>query len=239
MSRVILGGILGVKKRFEPFLENQMFWFNAESLNLSNNDKVQFWEDLSNYNIHATQAIEVNAPIFKKNVLNGKAGILYDGSNMRLVSSAMPSAVSQPNTIYAVVNFLATIHKPYSFYDGINSVNRHFYFRQDQALNRRTVIFSGSSLIQVGTAPDGTFYISKNIYNGVNSIIEENKQTLITGNSGTQSFLGLTIGSRFEPLSGDWQSLNGHICEIIGYNRLLTEEEDNQVYNYLQAKYNL
>lgn len=62
-------------------------WLKADALSLADNDPVSSWTDSSGNARHAVQANGVQQPLFKTNVLNGKAVVRGDGSNDKLIST--------------------------------------------------------------------------------------------------------------------------------------------------------
>jgi hypothetical protein len=65
------------------FTEDLKLWLDASSLTLSDNDLVSEWTDLSGNENHATQENEVDKPVFKTNILNGRPVIVFNDSALR------------------------------------------------------------------------------------------------------------------------------------------------------------
>ncbi|PWD99771.1 T9SS type A sorting domain-containing protein [Marinilabilia rubra] len=62
-----------------------LFWLNADSLSLSDNDNVSVWNDLSGNSYDFSQAQISEQPVFKTSSINGHSAIEFDGSDMSLI----------------------------------------------------------------------------------------------------------------------------------------------------------
>ncbi|MDG5801001.1 hypothetical protein QA597_11580, partial [Marinilabiliaceae bacterium ANBcel2] len=58
-----------------------IIWYDASSLSLSDNQFVEFWYDKSGNNNHAEQSFEDYRPQFRVNQLNNKPALYFDGSD--------------------------------------------------------------------------------------------------------------------------------------------------------------
>jgi hypothetical protein len=62
-----------------------LFWLNADSLSLSDNDNVNVWNDLSGNNYDFSQTQSSEQPVFNTSSINGHSAIEFDGSDMSLI----------------------------------------------------------------------------------------------------------------------------------------------------------
>ena len=144
-----------------------------------------------------------------------------------LLGSNTSISISQPVTTFMVGSKIGT-GISYIF-DGVIDANRIAYYQAAGSL------FAGS---QFGSATPilNTNFIVCAIYNTTNSFGFVNGTQYATGNVGTRNATtGLTLGKRFV-LNEGW---DGHICEIVFYNRLLSERERQQMEGYLAWKWGL
>ena len=135
---------------------------------------------------------------------------------------------TQPLTVFVVCSKLTDANGAYIF-DGVNITNRIAYY------SARGRAFAGS---EIGS---GSINIISNpcvisvIYNTTNSITLLNGTQYSSGNVGTGSLAtGLTLGSRYTVT----ESWDGHICEMIFYNSILSEQQRQQIEGYLAWKWN-
>src|SRR5690606_7194228 len=98
--------------------------------------------------------------------------------------------------------------------------------------NNELHIYAGPFLLYPKVAPFG-FIITTAIFNGTNSALRENGEVKVIGSAGTNGIASLTVGSR----SNQTEQRDGHIVEVIFYNRLLTPSEIEDVERYLYDKY--
>ncbi|TCO07429.1 hypothetical protein [Natronoflexus pectinivorans] len=58
-----------------------IIWYDASSLNLSHNEFLEVWPDISGNSNHAEQSVETSRPQFRVNQLNNRPAIFFDGSD--------------------------------------------------------------------------------------------------------------------------------------------------------------
>jgi hypothetical protein len=174
------------------------------------NGFITTWYDQSGNGINATQTTAINQPqiVSAGGVINvnSKPSIYFNGSTTQLINSTL--SLSQPSTHILVIKNDA-------------SVNAHIVDRRVASGNRQVdflpsdvfSIFAGTTLssgVNVGTAQK----LFMNLFNSTVSNIRHNGASVATGNAGTQSLSGYSIGSN----SGIEQFYNGKLQELIFYN---------------------
>lgn len=58
-----------------------VMWFAADSLNLSNGDPVSIWNDISGNGNDAEQSVSASQPTFTTGEINGLPAVVFDGTN--------------------------------------------------------------------------------------------------------------------------------------------------------------
>ena len=163
---------------------------------------------------------------------NDKSGYGYNCiSNSNYVGTSLPTysnLTSQKYVNFADNQALVTSNNwnyssAWSCFVALNSV----------VLGARWLIspFNGVSLVNFISNP----CVISAIYNTTNSVALLNGTQYSSGNVGTGSLAtGLTLGSRYTVT----ESWDGHMCEMIYYNSVLTEQQRQQIEGYLAWKWN-
>lgn len=199
-------------------------WLDVDALTgFADDDPVSQADDASGSGKHFTQATAGEQPLYKTNVINGKPVLRFDGSDDGMTSSltlnpsltmfvvyARKGGASNQRAIAGSNNWLIG---PYSsehrFYNG-GFLTGPAFVLDEFVIAHATEASGGNAEFFVGNASIGTRASS-------------------AGGPGT-----VTIGGG-EGLHGE--ELNGDIAEVISYNRVLTAQEQQDVYDYLSAKY--
>jgi hypothetical protein len=193
--------------------------------------------DKSGNGNHLTQAAGANRPLYKVNVLNGKAGALFPGVNgvsgANLASASMGTK-SQPNSMFLVGQRVTLSANDNIWTDAIAaSPNRGLLFEDGGASAYRLV--NGGIQIVPGSDPDTNAHTFTVIYNGAGSKLYIDGALDITGDAGSEAFTGVTLGSvQGAPTAGP---LNGYVFEIVLLNALVSTANHNLVGTNLSAKY--
>jgi hypothetical protein len=203
-------------------------WFDASTLNLSHNDPVTLWEDMSGNN---RNAIAPNATTdkatFLENQINGLPSVRFSESRL---DANLGASFNQPNTIFIVYSQnlagAATI-----VFDGNGVYNRNYLQRNANA----TYGMGASTVFNVNaTSVVGEFFIATLIYNTANSSFRKNGITSNAGfNIGANPMSIFRLGAN---LAGT-KNARGDYAEVLFYNRLLTDGEIIGVESYLKSKY--
>lgn len=220
---------LAAGKALDPSdVESLFAWFRGDSINQSNGTTIQTWSDKSGNNRHFNQSNTNWRPTFRTSMLNGMPGVEFNGHDNRMHTDSWTNQ-NQPNTVFVVYYNINVDATPY---DGLsdNTGRTSGYF-----WNEKWYMFAGSDFFfDIGKASGYTGIITS-VYNGSNSIIYENGEEKATGNAGTNSCDGFTIGSRWD---GEYP-LNGGILEYIYCNDALSSKERRGIERYLCKRYGI
>ncbi len=164
-------------------------------LAVADTDPVGGWKDQSGFGRNPAST-GLNRPVLKLGVngIGGKPALLFSGTQY-LTSIAFPAIVSQPTTIYAVVQF-TDILAQYGIVDGIVAGSRHLIYSNVTDPGKYQ-IYSGTTITEATPTIDTNPHILTARFNGTNSGFWVDGVARIAGNAGTNTLTGLTIGAAF------------------------------------------
>lgn len=209
---------------------------------------VATWGDRSGNNYDFTEA--TNQPIFRSSLLRGQAGVEFDGSNDILSDSDFFSNAdfSAEEATMIVVGIPG---RDGSGGFGVNTQDTYFQFVKTSNVANSTDAFGGTdysgnflSARLNAEALDSTYRqtpTSRPFINackvGTNYQLFTNKRQRLS-----RSMTGLTF-STGSGISlggvGTYSPLSGYICEVLLFNTLLSDDDFNNVHDYLSDKYGL
>lgn len=193
---------------------------------------VATWRDKSGTGNNVTSGVTNEQPTYT-NTLNGLSVITLDGTNDKLTN---PAAVISGNdfTVFAVFNRTTNSGRDALFEIGGGS--------------SRNAVFFGNSPDKISYYLNNTFYNFSSNYTGNSyqlisvmqdvtaiSAYQNGVSQISTTGVARTSTTGIYIGD--DSSSGD--QLQGHIAELIVYNRNLTSDERHDVETYLAGKWGL
>ncbi len=204
------------------------------------------WFDLNpqtSFKVNANQVTLDNRPKYYEGIINGLPGVYFDGSNdFYLVST--PGIVGKSLSIFIVAkrtNFFGQI----GIISGISPTSNwesdqggfQAYFDQNIGNIYTGAASSWLSYVAQTNPANNTPFIYSTIFNGLTNINYLNASVGTTTNVTPIFNLNrMYIGSRYGG-GANYYFFNGHICEIIIFNRGLNTEERLAVNAYLSKKY--
>lgn len=225
--------------------ENVM-WFNANSLGLSNGSQVETWTDISGNDNHASQPEADSRPTYTTGEINGLPAVVFDGSNDYLPFDGNLIANSDYTVI--IIGKRRTSNTFKAFLGGTTSAsnrNLHLYwynstqFRAHQYGNDlQTNMVNTSESYSEGT--------STNEYGAFATLLASAESTNQRRNYQNNHYLGsrsnaaqLTdyTGSAFGRYTNGYHDVNA--SEVIFYSNALNDAQLQIVYQYLNVKYNV
>lgn len=234
IHRLVSAELTPMEPPFTPRdIPGLMAWYDAEQLNSSEGAPVSEWPDASGNGHHAEQADPALQPIFREGVLNSRPVVEFRMDFLR--TSLFHEAEGQPITAFAVWRLIdGNVPGAASFrrvFDGVSA---------DFGLEWRATVPTGIRMaapqgILNARGPVETFIVNSCIFERTHSELYENSVRAATGNVGSASLDGITIGARHN----DARKLMGQIAELIFYERALAQEEREQLERYLQAKWGI
>lgn len=213
-------------------IANLALWFDAADTATITHvaGAVSQWNDKSGNARHATQATGANQPTTGTRTVNGRNVLDFDGTNDYLVTAAF-TALTQPLTIFLVMKLdqtAATRGVGQTHVDGIVTTNRAVLY---DTINPDLRAYAGVALVD--GVPNTNLNCTVFKPNGASSSIWRNGGTPTTGNAGTHTLTGVTIGCRFEFT----EFTDAVYCEYLAYDAALSNTEINAVGNYLANKW--
>jgi len=206
-------------------------WFDASQESFANDDAVANFSDWSGNNYDLLQATGANKPLFKLNAANGRPALLFDGVNDRMATASFGSS-PQPITIYLVAKSTGSTAAHRVLADGIGASNRHLIY---SAISTGLPTFGAGSAVQGFEDFGDDWFLITAVFNGADSKFIVNDILSATGNIGTQTLTGITLGSAHDG-SSPWA---GYIAQAIYFDGTLTTDSDYTVRRALQAQYKI
>ncbi|WP_020526313.1 FG-GAP-like repeat-containing protein [Flexithrix dorotheae] len=216
--------------------KNLKMWLAADlGVSKDGNGKISSWNDWSNNGNNAGQLTPANQPVLEDNQINGLPTIKFNGSNQFLNFNA---------------DYL--IDSDYAFFvveaRNSNKNNNFFIGGNDNSQNKGIMAgYYNENMISLGSFEDnlGNYLTDYNIpeYGITHFEFSTDSGRYLTWNAALMafSFDSTGISSYDSPFIG--RSLNqyyeGNIAEIIIYNKWLSESEREDIFIYLQQKYNI
>lgn len=214
-----------------PEIPNLFSHFDASSLELSDNDLVEEWPDLSGNDLHVIQATESARPVYRENQINGFPALEFDGD--RLLRIDWGSAIAQPFTVFGVVQIDSPTLFQTIFGRTEGSDNINLFQFQNQSNGEQwsagaddTFQRSNSNSTDKWTSFSLVWQNNVDIY--INGVFDD------SGDIGTNGWHGITLGGgRASP------SFEGRLAELIISRDLLGSEDLDEVHSYLYEKYGI
>jgi len=234
---------------------NLQLWFDASTIVQSDNTAVSSWTDLSTNAWNFSQGTTTQQPTFRTNRQNGLPAVVFDGANDFLASTAAVGIMNNVSggTMFLVAkwNTSAAIGRP--FYIASGNINAARFILSKGSDNIPTVNgrrIDGETSMSADTnyfAVDGNqFFICSGPIDYINGFIKiyynglpYSQYTLATfgGNSSATNSSFVRMGANAAATAA--QFFSGEICELIVYNRALSEDEIGRIHAYLAAKWGI
>jgi len=240
-------------EQFRPtVIPNNILWLNADDpLTIVEDDpfKVERWKDQSPFKINdPVQTTDILQPLTRTNTINGRNVISWDIINdlMRIANS--PSI----ETMWATGATIAAVIKSNS--GGGGSSGR--IFDVPWTWRKRSDGGNGTSLTIPFTITNAGFQVNGTFAFGVPTIIiitydasdVENlatfykdgavlPHTILTVPDGVYNPSGADV--QFGNTAGGTRAFDGDFAEIAWYDRILTDNERNQLFNYLSPRWGI
>lgn len=217
---------------------NAFVWYHADSITASDGSAVSNWSDSSGggHDAWVYGANNQYAPYFSNSVVNGKPSLIWTNpaANRIALTNSFGSALAQPFTLMFVINAGARNGSfPYLF-DGIDTTRCYTY--RDSGTPWVYVTAAGNTINSPSAPPSG-YHILTVFFNGTSSYIRTNGVLLLSGNPGTASVNGFTLGNKYDTSTD--RSMNGGISEIIIYKGAMATNDLQWAENALGTNYNI
>jgi len=231
---------------YKPFLldYNPYIWLNNDlnTMSVNGSNRLSQWNDISGNGRNFTQATGSNQPQYATGLINGQAGVNFDGATTgKYMAHTLASQLTGVVEIFMVARMLtAPSAYPY-YYGGISNVNRliHYWYSNEYRLVTTDAGGTAFPIVKTPqTMPTGFQFINST-YDGASSEYREGG-TLISSSIALRSAIvdGFTLGSSHGN-TDTIARMNGTFCEFAVFNYKLSPTQRTEVNNYFKAKYGL
>ena len=234
----------------EPTLDESITGASSGN-NLSNNNYVSAWNDISGNKINLTQSSSnnnVNQPKYLVNGINGLPTLSFDGTSDVLYSTVAPiDSGSSQYTMIAVFRSITLSASPVLVAQQLGATDNR---SGAICLNNSNIKFSGQSndTASLGTIAANGNYISVMVVNNSdaagNVSLYLNSNDKSSKNSSSVSLLSIgsnffSVGALVSDASTYTSYANVYLSEVLVFNRALKPSEVTLINNYLSKKYNI
>lgn len=237
---VVLKTSDGATKQYIPtylapptVLTSNVLWFDSEysTFTVDGSNKVSAWFDVLNRG-SITQASAAERPTYTVNLLNGKPGVVFSGSQS-LFSTTIHSLVPQAATVVAVFRTADTS------YNVLGTTNSTLNRWRETDSNGDLGVFTQSVVTDfpLNMPAVGNYYSSIRISKtyGLDFRLNGTQIDFEPGSNFTYDSTGAFVVGRSSSTEG---SLTGDIYAICIFNRILTDRELATIEEYFAWRYN-
>ncbi|MDX6465146.1 MAG: large repetitive protein [Gaiellaceae bacterium] len=232
-ATTVVTGPLGSTGGAPPVTAGLQMWFDASQETLADGAAVTTWTDRSSFARDLTAFTPSAAATFRRNAINGRSAIEFNGSSSLLKTYGSTFTIAQPDTFFIVYRQLDA-GEAYIF-DSRNSAVRQLFGRGPST---DIEMYADVDLIVPNyTFPFPTYELWAGTYNGNQSVLTKNGTTTWTNRAGASSLDGFTVGAL--STSGEYGYLYSHslVAEILWYSGNLSSADRTAVTNWLKARY--
>ena len=207
---------------------------DSTTITKDSSNLVSAWNDKSGQANHVVQATGSKQPLWVEQVQNTLPTIRFDGTDDFLKITAFTGgALAQPNTVFVVCKMPTASTGWRAVYDGETA--RHVFYTQANNASNPTCsqMYAGAELGTV-VADSTNIFLYTQLWNGASSTLRKSKTQIDSGNAGTTSFDGITLGAGN---NGTGNVGNPDICEIIVYDSSLSTSDRDSIEDYLTKKW--
>ena len=215
-------------------------WLKADSLVTTNGNNVSQWGDCSGHSHNCQQTNSSLCPILQTNQLNNLPGIKFNGSNAYLLGDVINGLDTSSATLIILASGEAMSA---DIFRGIFAIdNLQFGIIYDGYLQNISFIGGGGYTWQSG-APLPSSGFSPTVMmvkKKKGDKIEQFLNNTLNFTSQNSIFNGSFTNNNYQVgrTNGSWSGYyNGNLYEIILFDRYLTSQESNNIFNYLASKY--
>ena len=219
-----------------PVVAGLQLWFEADTETYSDGQAVTSWTDKSGFGRTLSAFDSSQAPVFHRNVLNGRAVVEFNGTSSLLKTYGSTFTIAQPDTFFIVYRSVDANTSSRAFvFDSRDSGNRQVFGKGGTGDVRA---YANNDLVSTGTAyPFPTFQIWSGTFNGGASSLYQNGVLNQTGNAGGSGEVGFTLGGLNSSGQYGYDLTHSQVAEILFYSGSLSAADRSAVTSWLNTKY--
>ena len=241
----------GVGHQNRPFLptdiDSCVVWLRSDSGITLSGGNVSAWADKSGNGNHVAQGTSSKQPSYHLDDVNGHPSIQFDGSNDNLKGTlaATLTGTGQDFTIFVVANVDSTTSGGsaalYELSDSLSVTNRGpMLFYEFSPTSFRWRCFQVSAQASYSNPPFDSWHWHHGWHETAERRVYLDGVHKATGTTSASS-RDLTVHSvgLLRPDGSPALPLKGKIAEIVAYHRKLTDDEQQRIGAYFEARYGL
>ncbi len=221
-----------------PVTAGLQLWYEADTTTYADGQAVTTWADKAGSARDLTSSSTLDAPIMRRNAVNGRAAIEFDGVQSLMKTYGSTFTFAQPDTFFVVYRSLDANTSARAFvFDSTDATNRQVFGKSNVSTSR---LYANIDLDMGGIAyPFSDFQIWSGAVNGTSSSLFQNGVQVGSGNAGGASLTGFTVGALSSTAQYGYDYSHIQVAEILYYRNGLTQAQRNLVNGWLNEKYNL
>jgi hypothetical protein len=227
-----------------PVALGLQLWFDAASEKYADGEPVTALSDWSGHarNLTSDPADPRAAPTFRRNAINGRPAVEFDGTSDILKTYGSSFVLDQPDTFFVVYKSLDTNALTEGWlFDSTNSLTRQLFGRASNGTVEQyaNLIFAVPGI----PFPSPTYELWSGTYNGATSSLWRKlagqSTQVFPGNVGSSSLDGFSLGGASAAGVNGYGLTHALVAEVLWYTGPLSDADRTAVLNYLAAKYAL
>ena len=218
-----------------PVTSGLQLWFEADTEAPADGQPVTSWTDKSGFGRNLTARGGVSATM-RRNAVNGRAAVEFDGSTSLLKTYASTFTIAQPDTFFIVYRSLDANTNTRAFvFDSRNSNVRQVFGRPAQGQER---MYANVDMDAGGvTYPFSGFQLWSGTFSGGSSTMYGQGSLVLRGNAGNSGMSGLTLGGLSTSGQYGYDYAHVQVAELLVYSGALTTSQSTAISSWLDQKY--
>jgi hypothetical protein len=218
-----------------PVTAGLQLWFEADTETTADGAAVTTWTDKSGFGRNLTAAAG-GEPIMRRNAVNGRAAIEFNGTTSLLKTYNSTFTIAQPDTFFIVYRAADPNNGTRAFvFDSTNSNVRQVLGRPSLGAER---MYANIDMDSPGvTYPFAGYDLWSGTFNGTSSTMYRDGSLMLTGNAGGSSLSGFTVGGLSAGSIYGYDMSHSYVAEILVYAGSMTSAQMASMTDWLNQKY--
>jgi len=222
-----------------PVTDGLQLWFEADTTPYTDGQFVTNWADKSGFGRDLSSNFGISdAPVMRRNAINGRAAVEFDGVNSLLKTYNSTFTIAQPDTFFIVYRSLDADTNARAFvFDSRDSINREVFGRPSQSAIRMYANIDRDFPNVMYPFP--SFQVWSGTFNGTSSSLYRNGSLFGVGNTGAASTNGFSLGGLSTDGPFGFDRSHSEVAEVLYYAGSMSLSDRLAVTNWLDQKYNV